>query len=141
ELVLRVLQAEQAAASEQDHLLAQRKHGGNWLPVHPLSALLQQTIVGDRENLVHHQEQPGDVELPGDLQRHGRSLEVLPVRAEQEDERIGDRDGEQCLFVQTGVGIDEEVVQVQILDQVAEAIGQQIDVVALSQDAGDVARA
>jgi hypothetical protein len=90
-------------------------------------------------HLVDHEIKRGNAELAGNVDRDSRALEVLAVRAQDQQQNVADRDGEQGLLVQARVGVDDQVVELEILGQVAEAIVERADVVAFAQDSGDVA--
>src|SRR5436190_1938420 len=70
--------------------------------------------------------------------RHGGPLEVLIVGPHDQQEDIRERNREQGFLVDSGVGIDEEDIEVEGAGQRAKAIGQEADVIALSQDACDL---
>src|SRR5207248_2820021 len=86
------------------------------------------------QNLVDHQQQLLQFEPTGDFHRDGSALEILLVGAQDQDQRIGNNNGEQRLLIQARVRINQEVIETQRLDQLAKAVGEQVDLVALTQD-------
>src|SRR5258708_29052363 len=74
-------------------------------------------------------------ELAGDFDRHRRALEVLLVGSQEQDQDVGEKKGKQRLLIEARMGIKEEVIELQCLDQGMKAIGEQVDLIAFPQDA------
>ena len=55
------------------------------------------------------------------------------VGTQDQQQDIGNENGEQGLLIQAGVGINEEVIKVKGLYQLAKAVGEQVHLVALPQ--------
>ena len=66
-------------------------------------------------------------------------LEILAIGPHDDDEDIGDDQGEERLLVQAGVGVDEQDVEREVVDQLAQPVGQPLSVVALPEDPRDLA--
>ena len=77
-------------------------------------------------------------QLVGDFQRDRRALEILFVRSQEHHQDIRDANREQGLLVQARVGIKQEVVEREQLAQRVKTVLQEVDLVALTQDLGNV---
>src|SRR5690606_11499354 len=74
----------------------------------------------------------------GHIHGDAGAFKVLLIRPENDHQRIRDGKGEQCLLVEPGVGVDEQVIQLQVGNQVAEGVVHVAGVIFLAQDTGNV---
>ncbi len=65
---------------------------------------------------------PWHVELLGDVHRHAGALVVLLVRAKDHEQGVGDDQGQQRLLLETGMRVEEQGVQLQGVDELAEPL-------------------
>ncbi len=137
--MLGVLQTEETGAAQFNHFLRDRQYSGDGCIVGFLHLLPQTLKIQLGQDLVHHQQQLLQFELPSDFHRDGSSLEILLIGAQDQHQRIGNKNGEQRLLVQAWVGIKEEVIETKRFHQLAKAVGEQVDFVALPQDPRNLA--
>jgi hypothetical protein len=66
----------------------QGQDSGNWRLVLLLDVLAEPRLIRASGHFIHHQSELRHVQVAGELHSHGGSLEVLVVRAKQDDENI-----------------------------------------------------
>ena len=74
----------------------------------------------------------GNFQPAGQLGRDRRALKVLAVGPHHQDQLVGDGDRQQRLFVDAGMRVDEQVVELEVVDQPLEAVVELGDVVAFA---------
>jgi hypothetical protein len=57
------------------------------------------------------------VESSGDAHSDAGALVVLVVRSHHDQDGVGDHEGEQRLFVEARMGVDDQEVEAQVLNQ------------------------
>ena len=130
---------EHPLASEPHEVVRMWQHRGD------VAAVRGADEVGDRREvevgrrLVDDDEDLGNLELRRHSRRDPGALEVLAVRTHDDQEDVGDDQREEGLFIEARVGVDEEDVERQLLDELAQPGGQALGVVPLAQDPGDLA--
>ena len=83
----------------------------------------------------------GHVELAGHLNGHGAALKILLIGPQYQHEHIGDGDRQQRLLVETRMRVDEEIIKPKMLAQILQAVIEQVDIVAVAQNLGDMVTA
>ena len=63
------------------------------------------------QHVVDHQYQPLQFELAGNVDRHRRPLEVLLVGSQEEDQDVGEDNGEERLLIEAWMRVDEEIIE------------------------------
>src|SRR3990172_1159236 len=97
-------------------------------------------FVKDLRDFIHQEQQLWHIQLAGHFNRDASALVILLVWSQDNDENIGNSYGEESLFVQSRMGIDDEHIQFQLIHQSLEAIVQQAHVVSLAQHPCNFAR-
>src|SRR6476660_10159598 len=91
-----------------------------------------------RHHLIEHHDELTDLELPGDFHGNGCSLKVLSIGPKQDHEDIGDSNAEKRFFVQPRMGVDAQIVEHELVDQILETVVHEAHVVAFTQHLGDL---
>jgi hypothetical protein len=92
-----------------------------------------------RRRLVDDDADPWDLELLRDPGRDPGAFEVLLVGPHDDHEGVGENEREKRLLVEARMGVDEQDIQPDVADEIADAGRQPLGVVTLAQDAGDLA--
>ena len=93
-----------------------------------------------RRRLVDDDVDARHLELARDARGDARALVVLAVGPHDDEQDVRDDEREERLLVQARVRVDEQHVERQGVHELADARGEPLGVVALAQDAGDLAR-
>ena len=98
-----------------------------------LDALADDRRVEGGRGLVHDQGDPRHLELLGHVHGDPGALVVLLVRAQDHQEGVGHDQRQQGLLLQSGVGVDEERVELERVDELAQSLDQLLRVVPVAQ--------
>src|SRR4029453_10155004 len=89
-----------------------------------------------RHHLIEHHDELTDLELSGDFHGNGCSLKLLSIGPKQDYEDIGDGNAEKRFFVQPRMGVDEQIVEHELVDQILETVVHEAPVVPLTHPPG-----
>src|SRR5947209_1669553 len=125
--MIRIGQTENAPTAQSDHFFGKGQDAGDGGLIGRLDLLPQRSRIHFGEHLIEHQQQALQFELASHLDGHGRPLQVLLIGSQDEDKHVRDNNGEERLLVEARMSIDEEIIELQHLHQLAKAIGEEIN--------------
>src|SRR5205823_2577834 len=92
------------------------------------------------EDPIDDQEQRRDSELSRDIHGNRCALKVLFVRSEDEQQDVGDGNGKQCLFIQPRMGVNEQVIEIELAHEGVVSVIEESGVVAFAQHTSNICR-
>src|SRR3990172_2681801 len=109
----RVTEREQVFAGVACQLIVERQNAGQGRFIRAFDLSFEIVIVITRNSLVDHQQKVGDIQAARYVYRHGCALKILVIGAQDDDQQVRNSNGEQGFFVQAGMGVDKETVQLE----------------------------
>src|SRR3989304_255108 len=133
-------EAEKPPAAQLHHFIGMRQDRDHRTSVSLLDLLSKGGWLQAAGGLVDSSRDAGNFQLLGDPDRNAGALVVLLIGTHDDEQRVGDDQRKKCFLVESGVGIDEQVVQPEPRKQAAKTFGQLPRVVPLAQHTRDLTR-
>ena len=130
---------EDSLAPEPHQVVRVRQHRGDLTVVGGPHQVGDGAEVEVGRRLVDNDEDPRNLELLRHAGRDPGALEVLAVGAHDDQKDVGDHQRQERLLVEPGMRVDEEHVERELADELAQPVGKALGVVPLAQDPRDLA--
>jgi hypothetical protein len=136
--MVRVAEREDIGALQVYHILGQWHDSGDGCIVERFNGFFYLVGVVAGQGFIDNQIQRGNIQAAGDVYRYGRSLEILLVGPQDNNQNVREGNREQRFFVQPRMGIDEELVEGQRFADGLQPGVKSVDIITITDNLADI---